>query len=367
MAVPGGGLPEAGSRARSSAVASARVAALGILAVVGASAVCVAASARGRAARAALERPRAPDGRCVVYTYFEDQGLGDAAAVEVWRDVWAEAGWDPVVLSQNDAARHPLYDETVARVSRFPTTNPEGYETACYLRYLAMAAVGGGFMTDYDVVNVNVPPPPTCDWLPNGGAFTTHQRFVPSLATGTAAEFDRVARAFRDVDVDDVLRMSETEGTQISDMILDLYLYRRDEIRVAVGVSGSPAKVLDPPCDNRGAAQPLLFHFSHALMDELGQTDRPATMRVWTESLRDASRQCERVPAEDVETYAERFFAPPGANEWNDASELVRACEGDARCGDATDLERAKALIASAVDKRGRPITRTMEDRHVTP
>ena len=51
----------------------------------------------------------------MVYTYFEDQGMGDEPALEVWRDVWAKAGWDPVVLSQKDAERHPRYDEMVRR------------------------------------------------------------------------------------------------------------------------------------------------------------------------------------------------------------------------------------------------------------
>ena len=47
--------------------------------------------------------------------------------------------------------------------------NPE-YEIACYLHHVAMAAVGGGTLTDFDVFNVNVPPSPGCDYLPNGWA-----------------------------------------------------------------------------------------------------------------------------------------------------------------------------------------------------
>ena len=49
----------------------------------------------------------------VVYTYFEDQGMGDGPAVDVWREVWSKAGWDPKVLTQNDAAKHPLFATTV--------------------------------------------------------------------------------------------------------------------------------------------------------------------------------------------------------------------------------------------------------------
>ena len=364
-----------GSRARSNVSALSRVAVLGSLAVVAAFALGAAAAAL-RGARPELEQPRAKDGRCVVYTYFEDQGMGDEPALEVWRDVWAKAGWDPVVLSQKDAERHPRYDEMVRRFSEYPTVNVPGYELACYLRYLAMAVVGGGFMTDYDVINVNVPPPPTCDWLPNDGAFTTHEKFVPSVATGTAAEFDRVVNEFYDVDVNAVLQVTGyvTGDNQISDMILDLYLADQGKISEATSLAVSPAEISDPPCDARGAALPLMLHFSHHTMaDVLSQTDRPATMRAWADALRDASSQCKDVPAHlDVETYAKTFFAQPGANRWVDAVALVHACEGRANgaCDaetDDMDQDSAQALFSSAVDKNGQPITRRMMDRPVAP
>jgi len=278
-----------------------------------------------------------------------------------------------VVVSQKDAERHPRYDEMVRRFSEYPTVNPPGYELACYLRYLAMAVVGGGFMTDYDVINVNVPPPPTCDWLPNDGAFTTHEKFVPSVATGTAAEFDRVVNEFYDVDVDAVLQATGS-GDQVSDMILDLYLADQGKISEATSLAISPAEISDPPCDARGAALPLMLHFSHHTMtDVLSQTDRPATMRAWADALRDASSQCKDVPAVyDVETYAKTFFAQPGANRWVDAVALVHACEGrengacDAETDDM-DQDSAQALFSSAVDKNGQPITRRMMDRPVAP
>ena len=362
-----------GSRAGSNVFAHARVAVLGSLVVVAAFALGAAAAAL-RGARPELEQPRAKDGRCVVYTYFEDQGMGDEPALEVWRDVWAKAGWDPVVLSQKDAERHPRYDEMVRRFSEYPTVNVPGYELACYLRYLAMAVVGGGFMTDYDVINVNVPPPPTCDWLPNDGAFTTHEKFVPSVATGTAAEFDRVVNEFYDVDVDAVLQATGSGDNQVSDMILDLYLADQGKISEATSLAVSPAEISDPPCDARGAALPLMLHFSHHTMaDVLSQTDRPATMRAWADALRDASSQCKDVPAHlDVETYAKTFFAQPGANRWVDAVALVHACEGRANgaCDaetDDMDQDSAQALFSSAVDKNGQPITRRMMDRPVAP
>ena len=235
MNVPGGGLKQAVSPARSNVTAHLRVVMLGGLAVVVFALGLAAGSFGGARMREQLEQAH---GGCVVYTYFEDQGMGDGPAVDVWREVWSKAGWDPKVLTQNDAAKHPRYDEMVDRFMTYPTSNPPGYELACYLRYLAMAEAGGGFMTDYDVVNVNVPPPPQCDWLPNDGAFTTHENFVPSLATGSAAEFERVVGEFYDADVQDVLAATNS-GNQVSDMILDLYLYKQDKIRVGSSLVGA--------------------------------------------------------------------------------------------------------------------------------
>jgi hypothetical protein len=310
--VPGGGLKEAGSRDRSNVTAHLRVVMLGSLAVVVFALGVAAGSLGGARMREQLEQARASNGRCVVYTYFEDQGMGDGPAVDAWRDVWSKAGWDPKVLTQKDAAKHPRYDEMVRRFMTYPTSNPAGYELACYLRYLAMVSAGGGFMSDYDVVNVNVPPPPKCDWLPNGGTFTTHEHFVPSLATGSAAEFDRVASEFYDADVEDVLAATQS-GHQVSDMILDLYLSKQNKIRVGSSLVGAE-HVTESPCDDRGDARPLLFHFSHSAMEQLGQTasDRPDTMRAWADRLRDESARCDELPAEDIqdiEKYAKRFFA----------------------------------------------------------
>lgn len=124
--------------------------------------------------------------RCVVYTYYADLGTGDGPLLEVWKKTWAGAGWKPRVLSEKHAAEHEMYEEYKAAVSAFPSSNGVAYETTCYLRHLAMAAVGGGWLTDIDTFNVNLPPPPACDWLPNNGALTTHDVFVPAIVSGTA-------------------------------------------------------------------------------------------------------------------------------------------------------------------------------------
>ena len=69
-----------------------------------------------------------------------------------WRKMWSEAGWNPVMLNEWQAMKHPYYAEFKAAVQALPTVNPENYEYFCYVRWLALAQVGGGFLSDTDVV-----------------------------------------------------------------------------------------------------------------------------------------------------------------------------------------------------------------------
>lgn len=47
------------------------------------------------------------------------------------------------------APKHPRFAEFVALYYMLPTANPKHYEVSCYLRYLALASMGGGWMVDY--------------------------------------------------------------------------------------------------------------------------------------------------------------------------------------------------------------------------
>ena len=71
----------------------------------------------------------------------------------LWRENWAKAGFEPVVLNEYVARQHPYFEEFDAAVSKFPTVNPVAYEKACFHRWLALAQVGGGTMADYDCWN----------------------------------------------------------------------------------------------------------------------------------------------------------------------------------------------------------------------
>lgn len=89
-----------------------------------------------------------------IYSYYAEvpdlNRFDELKLITVWREAWTAAGWEPFVLSEWYARKHPLYAALDELVSKLPSTNPARYERACYMRWLALAAIGGGWMSDYD-------------------------------------------------------------------------------------------------------------------------------------------------------------------------------------------------------------------------
>lgn len=85
------------------------------------------------------------------YTYVPNINPADELRLlNLWRRHHS-AVWEPFVLTEWHARQHPAFADFDARIRALPSVNPPEYERACYLRWLALAAVGGGFMSDYDV------------------------------------------------------------------------------------------------------------------------------------------------------------------------------------------------------------------------
>mmetsp|Transcript_46999 Transcript_46999/g.142305 ORF Transcript_46999/g.142305 Transcript_46999/m.142305 type:complete len:486 (-) Transcript_46999:116-1573(-) len=164
-----------------------------------------------------------------IHTFFEridqETGMSDEAneaLLSAWKSAWSDAGWDPIVLTMEDVRRHPDYDEMIDILESGGKGFLFGpYDEMCFLRWIAMGAPpeyeegneedlwmseydlgdGGGWMSDYDVF----PLAPVAeegwpDSLPNGGRLTVHEAHwgtrksvVPSLVSGTAEEWTRMA------------------------------------------------------------------------------------------------------------------------------------------------------------------------------
>ena len=159
--------------------------------------------------------------RPMMYTFFEPipaderrTGMNDdqdVALLKAWRESWEEAGWNTKVLTLDDAKRHPHFDELLEKLQDSSKNNKQArYENLCFLRWLAVAAAGGGWMSDYDVFPLTLTGE-VGSTLPNDGIFTAHDGPVPALLSGTHKEWDRMAH--------EVINAASEMTDYISDML----------------------------------------------------------------------------------------------------------------------------------------------------
>lgn len=131
-----------------------------------------------------------------VYTYFEQidelkAGTKPKELVEYWVSHWKAKGWEPVVLTIEDAKKHPYFPEFFQAIKKVKTTNPFEYEAACFLRHLAMSVVGGGLMTDTDVFNLTLQPAD----LPDPDRMLVLGGLVPCAVYGSSAGYEFLCKA----------------------------------------------------------------------------------------------------------------------------------------------------------------------------
>lgn len=156
--------------------------------------------------------------RPIMYTFFtviydhpfnKPAGMSHEAhhsLVELWKKSWWDAGWEPKILTEEDAERHPEYERLRAMVDNIDTGS---YDKLCFLRWLAMSAAGGGWMGDYDVLPLHDFRTVDGFILPNDGALTIHNRLCPSLVSGVKSEWDRMAKRLIEYGLEKQLRTDQ--------------------------------------------------------------------------------------------------------------------------------------------------------------
>lgn len=70
--------------------------------------------------------------------------------IELWKDAWRKAGWQPHIMRLVDCLLHPKFIPLLAKANTLPNTGHELYHRICILRWLAFSHVGG-VLADYDV------------------------------------------------------------------------------------------------------------------------------------------------------------------------------------------------------------------------
>lgn len=196
-----------------------------------------------------------------IYTYFNHvpsmNSENEMKLILRWRDNWTNNGFEPFVLNEHIARKHPEFPAFAAAVERIPTTNSKEYETACWYRWLAMAQVGGGLMADYDVFGYGYRLALEPEEQEQLVCFT--QNAVPCMVFGPAEKFLDACRWF--------VANADYNGRHDSDM----YALQR---RVAAEPGSVICKDVVKEFTESGWEQALAVHYCNSRMHPAGKVPR---------------------------------------------------------------------------------------------
>jgi hypothetical protein len=98
--------------------------------------------------------------------------------IDLWVKSWSRYGWNPVIITLNDAKEHPVYQHFYRTVENFPTVCPKIYDMYCFLRWLSFAKYGG-WMSAVSVMNYGFTPKEYSDQVVTSHG---HPFLVPTAA-----------------------------------------------------------------------------------------------------------------------------------------------------------------------------------------
>jgi len=145
--------------------------------------------------------------RPVIYTFIYVAGTTASLEQEpilVWAEAWADAGWDPVVLTEIDSSKHIQYESVVQNLSSSGIQKKGWSRLLCYLAMSSQP--GGGYYTESHVLPIHhvLSFHERGHQLPNEGKFTTHDGVSMSLVSGSQQEWDRITSAIIHADEENI-------------------------------------------------------------------------------------------------------------------------------------------------------------------
>lgn len=200
-----------------------------------------------------------------VYTYYQPIGRpAELELIELWKENWTRQGWDPVILSVKDARLHHDFEWFDDLVRKLPSVNNPEYEVACYHRHLAMAALGGGLLVDYDVMNRAFKPAALNSFRGNGLTILEPTR-VPCAVHGDQEDYEILADVLAEYVVQPEDRYNGKPHT--SDMeIIRKTSFHTTRHCVEYGCSGEPRR----DQLGNGWMKSALIHFSSFSIKRMG-------------------------------------------------------------------------------------------------
>jgi hypothetical protein len=103
-----------------------------------------------------------------IYSYYQSIALSNQpeefACSNWWKQSWTKNGWEPIMLNRSHAQGSPLYQKLQQKLMNTAhglppeLTNRFDWIVARFVRWCALHAAGGGWMSDYDVFNRSLKP-----------------------------------------------------------------------------------------------------------------------------------------------------------------------------------------------------------------
>ena len=215
--------------------------------------------------------------RPIVHTFFHrfDQGNGligmtdddENELLSFWKESWLQAGWEPVNLSLRDAESHPRYNSFKNTVQ---SLHLDAFSTLSFMRWIAMAHVGGGWYADYDVFPIRDFPAE----LPNNGTMTIYDVMSPTLASGNADEWTKTLDALLEDAVEtqnlagttDRHNLFWTDSLGILNLVANDRFAPKREKRVAQPYGAKDPILTSNDCDVKSFRSRWVVHFGQEMV-----------------------------------------------------------------------------------------------------
>jgi len=213
--------------------------------------------------------------RPVVHTYYEDLdldwGINHTYALELWKEKWYKAGWEPIVLTRQNAEQSPFWKDELSG---------NHWPHVLLHKWMTMAD-RGGYMCDYDVYPLA--PPPTTIELSNDDALLVHQTLAPTMVSGSAMAWRVMTQSL--IEHFKVSKGFWTDTLALHDLRSHVQ-ERRDFVTFEPG---------DPNCDRK--KNRWLVHIGPLSFPYLLPNERFVKARAWMNRWRDVCIQSENASA----------------------------------------------------------------------
>lgn len=208
----------------------------------------------------------------IVNSHITEFSKASLELIELWKKSWSDHGWNPVVLSLEDAKQHPLYNEI--NLKDYSSNlyknalNNHQYLELCYSRWFAYGCSDDGW-SDYDVMNYGFTPDDMKSLVSGDPEFIDN---IGSCGFASIDGYNKIVNRFVDVYKNDqtlVDILSHLEKYNMRKDISDMHIHRS---------KGSSIKFPDPALNGKVCNQDFssnewkkspLVHFHNGMWNNI--------------------------------------------------------------------------------------------------